>query len=139
MKQKEYVKGNKAYGILGDLKQQASFSLSVITSLEKLFARSITHTDVVASPAFVIYDSNANNEMVMLDGKLITLTPIEQGAIGTLRSSTTRQMHHISEPIIENAQEIFSAEFYEHFFIKYDWRFGPIYKDFAAARVAARG
>ncbi|MEJ6534102.1 MULTISPECIES: hypothetical protein [Pseudoalteromonas] len=135
---KKYVKDNEAYGVLGDLKQQASFSLSVITSLEKLFARTITQTSVVTKPAFVIYDSNAKNETIMIDGNLITLTPIEQGAIGMLRSSTTRQLDHVSRPIIENAQEIFSTAFYEQFYIKYDWRFGPIYQDFATARVAAR-
>lgn len=138
MAEKEYVKNNKAFGVLGELKQQASFAFSVRTSIEKLFSQSVTDISIVTEPVFLIYDKYAKDVEVIFDGNLIVLSPIEQGAIAMLRASSTRKLTQISDPIIEHADTIFSKSFYEQFFIKYDWRFAPIYKDFAAARVAAR-
>ncbi len=128
-----YFKNEPAYAVIGDLHNQYSFAQTVKSMLEDMFGKRVKNLNVGSKQPFYIYDADANDIELILEGKTITLTPQQQGAVAVLRFSVKRKLTSVHKGIWDNAIDIFPTDFYNLFVVKQDWDFGPIYDDIRLA------
>jgi hypothetical protein len=126
-------KNEPAYAVIGDLHKQYSFAQTIKSMLEDMFGKQVKNLNVGSKQPFYIYDADANDIELTLEGKTVTLTPQQQGAVAVLRFSVKRKLTSVHKGIWDNAADIFSTDFYNLFVVKQDWDFGPIYDDIRLA------
>lgn len=130
-----YFKDEPAYAVMGDLHKQYTFAQTIKSMLEDMFDKKVKTVGVGSVSPFYIFDVEADNVELEIDGINITLTPHEQGAIAVYRYCIKRNIESVHQAIFHNAMNLFSPMFYNHFFVKQDWEFGPIYDNIKNAQV----
>lgn len=124
-----YFKNEPAYAVIGDLQQQYSFAQIIKSMLKDMFGTTVKNVQVASKSPFYIYDADAVDVEIYINGMTIQLSPEEQGAIAVLRYCIKRKIGSVHKAIFEEATNIFSPAFFNHFFVKQDWDNGPIYKN----------
>ena len=124
---------NDSFMILGDLYEQYSFAQNVIHYLEEKFSPVRNQVEANIEP-FYIYNPEAKDIKVEVEGLSITLNAKQQGALITYRLASVRDKAEVKNGIFENPKEVFTQDVYENIFLRIDWSISDFYSQFKVVK-----